>query len=237
MTAALRVEGLSRRHGALQAVDGICFAIAAGEISACWGRTARGKTTAVDCILGLTRPDAGTIEICGRDARAAPRAARSRIGAVLQATGLQDKITPREALDVFAALYGAPAKTDALLERFGLRDRQHAACETLSGGQKQRLALALAFVGEPQILVLDEPTAGLDPQMRRELHGHIRDIGQSGRAVLLTTHDMDEAAGLCDRIALMANGRIVATGTPEELIAKARAATLEAAILQLTGGP
>lgn len=233
MTQALTVNALSRRHGAVQAVDGISFAIAAGEVFGFLGPNGAGKTTTIECLLGLVRPDAGSIAICGVDARAQPRAARARTGAVLQATGLPDKITPREALAVFGALYSAPLNSDALLERFGLREKQDAAYESLSGGQKQRLALALAFVGDPQLLVLDEPTAGLDIQARRELHDDIREMKAAGRAVLLATHDMDEAQALCDRIAVIAAGRIVATGTPTELIAGS-GGSLEEVILKLT---
>jgi ABC-2 type transport system ATP-binding protein len=153
-------------------------------------------------------------------------------GAVLQATGLQDKITPREALNLFAAFYSAPLATDVLLARFGLAKKAGARFETLSGGQKQRLALALAFVGDPQVLVLDEPTTGLDPQMRREVQDHILALRDSGRAILLATHDMDEAARLCDRIAVIARGRIVATGTPRQLMAE-HGGSLDNVILRL----
>ena len=235
MTAAIAVQDLSRRHGAVQAVDGVSFTVAPGEIFGLLGANGAGKTTILDCILGLTAPDKGRIEIGGVDARAQPLAARARTGAVLQATGLQDKVTPREALDLFAAFYSAPLGTAALLDRFGLAENANARFETLSGGQKQRLALALAFVGDPTVLVLDEPTTGLDPQMRRDWHGNIRALKQDGRAVLLTTHDMAEAEQLCDRVAVMAAGRIVAMGSPRELIAKS-SATLEDVILRLTGG-
>jgi ABC-2 type transport system ATP-binding protein len=233
VSIAIAVQNLSRRYGAVQAADDVNFDISAGEIFGLLGPNGAGKTTVVECLLGLTEPDKGRIEICGIDARAQPRRARGKIGAVLQATGLQDKITPREALDAFAAFYAAPLKTDTLLDRFGLREKQSAAYETLSGGQKQRLALALAFVGDPQVLVLDEPTAGLDPQMRREVQGHIRAIKGAGRTVLLTTHDMAEAEQLCDRIAVIAGGRIVATGSPRALIAES-GGTLEDVILRLT---
>jgi ABC-2 type transport system ATP-binding protein len=230
VTKALTVAGLSRRHGAVHAADGITFEIAAGEVFGLLGPNGAGKTTTIECVLGLVQPDAGGIQVCGIDARTQPRAARGKIGAVLQATGLPDKITPREALAAFGAFYPHPLKTDVLLDRFGLREKQHAAYETLSGGQKQRLALALAFVGDPQLLVLDEPTAGLDPQMRREVHNHIREMKAAGRAVLLATHDMDEAQALCDRIAVIAGGRIVAMGAPAALIA---GGTLEELILKL----
>jgi len=235
VTKALTVAGLSRRHGAVQAVDGIGFEIAAGEIFGLLGPNGAGKTTAIECVLGLVRPDAGSITVCGIDALARPQDARAKTGAVLQATGLPDKITPREALDVFGAFYPAPLKTDVLLERFGLREKQGAAYDTLSGGQKQRLALALAFVGDPQLLVLDEPASGLDVQMRRELHDDIRRIKAAGRAVLLATHDMDEAAQLCDRVAVMVGGRVLATGAPAALIAGS-GGSLEDVLLKLTGG-
>jgi ABC-2 type transport system ATP-binding protein len=231
MTQVLIVENLSRRHGAIEAAKDVSFRIAPGEIFGLLGPNGAGKTTVVDCILGLTAPDAGGIEICG--AQSQSLAARARTGAVLQATGLQDKITPREALDTFAAFYPAPLKTEALLDRFGLREKQGAAYESLSSGQKQRLALALAFVGDPQLLVLDEPTAGLDPQMRRHLHSHIRSLKDEGRAVLITTHDMAEAEALCDRIAVIARGEIIAMASPRELTGEG---TLEDVILRLTGG-
>jgi ABC-2 type transport system ATP-binding protein len=234
MTTAIAVQGLARRYGAVTAVDGISFDVGAGEIFGLLGPNGAGKTTTLECILGLGRPDAGRIAVCGQDVRANPRDASARIGAVLQATGLQDKISPREALDLFRSFYPQPLATDDLIARFGLREKQDATYDTLSGGQKQRLALALAFVGDPQVFVLDEPTAGLDPQMRREVQDHIRAMKEAGRAVLLATHDMDEAERLCDRLAVIAGGRIVATGTPQELISRLPSASLEDVILQLT---
>jgi ABC-2 type transport system ATP-binding protein len=234
MTTAIAVQGLTRRYGAVTAVDGISFEVGAGEIFGLLGPNGAGKTTTLECILGLGRADAGRIAICGQDVRANPRDASARIGAVLQATGLQDKISPREALDLFRSFYSRPLATGDLIARFGLREKQDATYDTLSGGQKQRLALALAFVGDPQVFVLDEPTAGLDPQMRREVQDHIRAMKDAGRAVLLATHDMDEAERLCDRLTVIAGGRIVATGTPQELISRLPSASLEDVILQLT---
>jgi ABC-2 type transport system ATP-binding protein len=232
MTSAIVVQGLSHRYGGVQAVDGVSFDVAAGEIFGLLGPNGAGKTTTLECILGLTAPDEGCIEIASIDARANSRAARARTGAVLQATGLQDKITPREALDLFAAFYPAPLKTADLLSRFGLIEKADAAFETLSGGQKQRLALALAFVGNPQVLVLDEPTTGLDPQIRREVQDHIQALKDDGRAILLATHDMEEAARLCDRVAIIAGGKIAATGAPRQLMAE-HGGTLDDVILQL----
>jgi ABC-2 type transport system ATP-binding protein len=237
MTIAIAVKGLSRGYDAARAIDDISFEIATGEIFGLLGPNGAGKTTTLECILGLTRPDEGRIEVCGMDAHSAPLRAREKIGAVLQATGLQDKITPREALDLFAAFYATPLKSNVLLQRFGLVEKANAAYETLSGGQKQRLALALAFVGNPQVLLLDEPTVGLDPQIRRDVQDHIRAMRDDGRAILMSTHDMDEAGQLCDRIAVIAGGRIIASGTPRDLIVGLRAATLEDVILELTAKP
>ncbi len=231
MIPALAVHALARRYGAVKAVNGISFEVAAGEVFGLLGPNGAGKTTTLESILGLVRPDAGRIEIEG-DADPAP--GRAKIGAVLQATGLPDKITPREALAVFGAFYPAPLDPQTLLERFGLAEKANAAFDSLSGGQKQRLALALAFAGNPRLLLLDEPTTGLDPQMRREVQDHIAAMRKEGRAVLLATHDMAEVERLCDRIAVIARGRIVATGAPRDLIAKAGAATLEDMILAQT---
>ncbi len=209
----LRVAGLAKRFGPVTAVCDVSLTVGAGEVLGLLGPNGAGKTTTVDCILGLLAPDAGVVTIDGL----APRDARAKFGAVLQATGLPAKITPREALDAFSVLHKAPVGN--LLERFGLTEKASARYDTLSGGQQQRLALALAFIGDPRLLVLDEPTAGLDIQARRRLHDDIRAARAEGRAVLLTTHDMAEAQTLCDRIAVMRAGRIVATGTPDELAA------------------
>lgn len=183
------------------------------------GPNGAGKTTTIEMIAGLIEPDAGRIEICGIDARAAPRAAKAALGVALQTTALQDQITPREALRQFGTFYGAPLTPAVLLERFGLGAKADARVNTLSGGQKQRLGLALAFVNDPRAVVLDEPTAGLDPMIRREVHDAILAMKREGCAVLLATHDMEEAVRLCDRVAIIAGGRIVAQGTPGDLIA------------------
>jgi ABC-2 type transport system ATP-binding protein len=228
---ALAVDGLERRYGAVTAVDGISFEVAGGEVFGLLGPNGAGKTTTLESILGLVRPDAGRIEIEGE---ADPAKVRAKVGAVLQATGLPDKITPREALTVFGAFYPAPLDPQTVLRRFGLVEKADAAFDALSSGQKQRLGLALAFVGNPRLLLLDEPTTGLDPQMRREVQDHIAALRQEGRAVLLATHDMAEAERLCDRIAVIARGRIIATGAPRELIAASGAATLEDMILAQT---
>ena len=224
MTAAVHVRDLVKRYGDLAAVDGVSLEVEHGEIVGLLGPNGAGKTTTLECILGLRTPDSGVIGIEGLDSLRQTAAARARVGAVLQTTTLQDRITPREALRLFAALHGRPrTRAEALLEEFSLADKAGAAFETLSGGQRQRLALAIAFVHEPRVVVLDEPTAGLDPAARRDLHERIQRLRAGGCAVLLSTHDMAEAQRLCDRLAIIAGGRILATGTPEGLIAQSGA--------------
>ncbi len=218
------VRDLCKRYGAIRAVNGVSFEVRAGEIFGLLGPNGAGKTTTVESIVGLVEPDSGAIDICGIDVRAQPRVARQQLGVALQTTGLQDGITPREALHSFGALFHSAVAVEPLLGRFGLEAKADSRVSTLSGGQKQRLALALALVNDPHVIVLDEPTAGLDAQMRREFHNYIQAMRQEGRSVLLTTHDMDEAAQLCNRIAVIDRGQIVAAGSPAELIATLRSA-------------
>jgi ABC-2 type transport system ATP-binding protein len=199
MSAKVVVRDLRKNYGDVQAVRGISFAIEDAEIIGLLGPNGSGKTTTVECVIGLREPDGGEIEICGIDARRRRRDVKERLGAVLQTTSLQDKITPREALTLFGSFYRNAVAAGPLLERFSLAEKADAPFDTLSGGQRQRLALALAFVNQPEIVFLDEPT------------------------VLLTTHDMDEAGQLCDRIAIIDRGRIIAAGTPQELIARSTA--------------
>ena len=221
METKVRVTGLRKRYGANEALRGVDFTLQAGEIFGLLGPNGAGKTTTLECVLGLREPDAGNVEICGLDARRFPREVKRKLGAALQSTALQDKITPREALDLFGAFYSEPEPTLRLLERFDLVAKADAAFETLSGGQRQRLALALAFVHRPEVVILDEPSTGLDPQARHELHAEIRRMKHDGYTVLLSTHQLDEAAALCDRVAIIDQGRIVATGTPHELVSTA----------------
>jgi len=219
------VQNLKKRYDGVEAARGVSFEIRDGEIFGLIGPNGAGKTTTVECVIGLREPDEGVIEVCGIDARRRPREVKERIGAALQTTALQDKITPREALTLFGAFYRQKAEPAALLERFALLEKADAPFDTLSGGQRQRLALALAFVNKPELVFLDEPTAGLDPLSRRELHGEIAKMKDDGHTVLFTTHYLIEAEALCDRIAIIDRGCIVATGTPRELIARSSAAT------------
>jgi ABC-2 type transport system ATP-binding protein len=219
------VRDLKKRYDSVEAARGVSFEILDGEIFGLIGPNGAGKTTTVECVIGLREPDEGTIEVCGIDARREPRAVKEKIGAALQTTALQEKITPREALSLFGAFYRHRAEPAALLERFSLVDKADEPFDTLSGGQRQRLALALAFVNKPELVFLDEPTAGLDPHARRELHGEIAKMRDEGHTVLLTTHYLNEAEALCDRIAIIDRGRIIVTGTPQEIIARSSAAT------------
>jgi ABC-2 type transport system ATP-binding protein len=223
MSATVVVSNLRKRYGPVIAADGVSFEIRSGEIFGLIGPNGAGKTTTVECLVGLRQPDEGHIEVCGIDARRRPRDVKRRIGAALQTTALQDRITPREALDLFGAFYGGLVPSNQLLQRFGLTETADRAFDTLSGGQKQRLALALAFVNNPEVVVLDEPTAGLDARVRRDLRDEIARMRDDGRTVLLTTHDLEEAELLCDCIAIINHGRIVATGVPRELTASSTA--------------
>ncbi len=223
MPAPVAIHHLSKRYGRIEAVRDLSLALNDGEIFGLLGPNGAGKTTLLECVIGLREPDQGSIEICGIDARHAPRAAREKTGVVLQQTSLQEKITPREALQLFASFYPAPLGAGELLERFALGAQADAAFDTLSGGQRQRLALALSFVGRPQLLILDEPTAALDPQSRRALHDDIRRLRDDGCTVLLSTHNLNEAEKLCDRVAVIDRGIIVATGAPRELLRESSA--------------
>jgi ABC-2 type transport system ATP-binding protein len=200
----------------------VSFTVEPGEIFGLLGPNGAGKTTTVECLIGLREPDGGELEVCGLDARKHPQEVKQKIGVALQSTSLQDKITPREALSLFGSFYRDRLETATLLERFALVEKADARFETLSGGQRQRLALALAFVNRPQLVFLDEPTTGLDPQSRRELHAAITRMKHDGYTVVFTTHYLDEAEHLCDRVAIIDHGRIVASGAPRELIAQSK---------------
>lgn len=214
------VRDLHKRYDQVQAAQGVSFDIEDGEIFGLLGPNGSGKTTTLECVIGLRQPDAGEIEVCGMDARRHPKAVKNKIGAVLQTIALQDKITPREALTLFASFYRDAAPASDLVQRFGLSEKADAPFDSLSAGQKQRLAVALAFVNHPELIFLDEPTSGLDPQSRRDLHAEIAQMKRDGHTVLLTTHNIDEAEQLCDRIAIIDRGRIIAAGLPRDLIAE-----------------
>jgi ABC-2 type transport system ATP-binding protein len=217
----LVLRNITKAYGSVVALDGLDLDVRPGEIFGLLGPNGAGKSTAIECILGLVVPDGGSIAIDGRDALDDRTAIQSVTGAALQSTQLADQITPREALRLFAGFYPDPADPEALLARFDLIAQGDARFWGLSGGQRQRLALALALVNHPRLLLLDEPTTGLDPMMRRDVHAHLRELRDEGLAILMATHDMEEADALCDRVALVDHGRVVATGRPADLIAEA----------------
>jgi ABC-2 type transport system ATP-binding protein len=189
MPAKVIVRDLKKHYDGVEAARGVSFDIEDGEIFGLIGPNGAGKTTTLECVIGLREPDSGRIEICGIDARQHPFDVKEKIGAALQTTSLQDKITPREALALFASFYRQRTVAAELLERFGLTAKADAPFDTLSGGQRQRLALALAFVNRPELVFLDEPTSALDAQSRRDLHREILRMKADGHTVLLTTHD------------------------------------------------
>jgi ABC-2 type transport system ATP-binding protein len=218
----IQVRGLEKSYGKLQAVKGIDFQVRTGEVFGLLGPNGAGKTTTVEILEGLRPRTGGEATVLGLDPDRQTQRLKDRIGVCLQATNMPAKIRTHEALDVFAALYTRSLGTERLLKRLQLWDKRNAFYETLSGGQKQRLALALALVNDPQVLFLDEPTTGLDPQIRLEIHSLIQEMRSENRTVVLTTHYIEEAERLCDRVAIMDEGKIVALGTPRELQQKSR---------------
>lgn len=216
--SALSVRNLVKRYGPLTAVAGVSFDVGRGEIFGILGPNGAGKTTTLEMIEGLRRPDEGTAVVDGVDVRADPRGVRARIGVQLQEAAFFERLTVEETLTLFGAFHRRTAATDVIIERMQLGEKRTAWAGTLSGGQRQRLSIALALVNDPRIMFLDEPTTGLDPQARRNLWDVIAGFRREGRTVVLTTHYMEEAERLCDRVAIMDHGRIVALDTPRALI-------------------
>lgn len=215
---AIDVQQLTKRYDALIAVDAISFHVARGQVFGLLGPNGAGKTTTVECIEGLRVPDGGVIRVLGLDARHEPKSLKERIGIQLQTTGLYPKLAVREVIELFASFYTRRLPTAQLIEMTGLQERANARTKDLSGGQKQRLSVALALVNDPDLIFLDEPTTGLDPQARRNLWDVIEHLRAQGKTVLLTTHYMEEAEQLCDCIAVMDHGKIIALDTPDALV-------------------
>jgi ABC-2 type transport system ATP-binding protein len=213
--AVIEARGLRKRYGTLTAVDDVSFAVRAGRCFGLLGPNGAGKSTTLELLQGLRRPDAGSVLYRGRPLDAA---FRLRHGTQFQSTALIDFQTTREMLELFAAFYPAQRRLDELITRLNLAPFLDQQAMKLSGGQRQRLLLALALVNDPDVVFLDEPTTGLDPQARRNLWDLVRDIKREGRTVLLTTHYMEEADYLCDELAIMDHGRLIATGTPAALL-------------------
>jgi ABC-2 type transport system ATP-binding protein len=211
-------QQLRKSYGSVEALRGISFEIRKGEVFGLLGPNGAGKTTTIEILEGLRQPDGGAVQVCGFDPTREATELKQRIGAQLQATLLPDKVRVEEALRLYASFYRNPMPVAALVKRFGLAEKRRAYFEKLSGGQKQRLGLALALVNNPELVLLDEPTAGLDAMVRRDIYGLIEDLRAEGRTVLLTTHYIEEAERLCDRVAIVDRGQLVALGTPRELI-------------------
>ncbi len=218
MPAIIEVHDLVKRYGAITAVDGISFSVEPGEIFGMLGPNGAGKTTTVEIMEGLRRPDAGTVRVAGVDVDRDPYGVRSRIGVQLQATAFYQRLSCAEVVTLFAVCYECEVDPVALLREVDLADRARTLNEQLSGGQRQRLSIAAALVNDPQVLFLDEPTTGLDPQARRHLWDLARRIRQRGTTIVLTTHYLDEAEILCDRVAIMDRGKILRLDTPPALI-------------------
>ena len=217
-TPAIEVAGLRKSYGRLAAVDGISFEVGRGEIFGMVGPNGAGKTTTIECLEGLRGADGGTIRVLGLEPRADGAELRERIGVQLQQSALPDDIKVWEALDLFASYYRKAVPWQPLLERLGIAGKRNARFEKLSGGMKQRLFIALALVNDPELVFLDELTTGLDPHARRSMWDLVRGIRDRGKTVFLTTHFMEEAEQLCDRVLVMDRGRIVAMDSPANLV-------------------
>jgi ABC-2 type transport system ATP-binding protein len=220
---AIEVAALEKRYGSTRAVDGVTLSIAVGEVFGLLGPNGAGKTTTVEILEGYRRPDAGEVRVLGVDPWRDGVSLRPRIGVMLQEGGLYPGIKPLEALILFASYYEDPDDPQRLLELVGLDDSRDTLVRRMSGGQQQRLSLALALVGRPSLVFLDEPTAGMDPHARATTWTMIRELRDRGTTVVLTTHAMDEAEHLCDRVGIIDHGRLVALDTPADLTTRAAA--------------
>ena len=216
--AVVHVDALRKTYGRTVAVDAVSFDVQPAEIFGLIGPNGAGKTTTMECIEGLRRPDGGTISVLGLDPARDAYALQQRIGVQLQEAQLQKRITVREAVGLWASLYKTSVNGDRLLEQLGLSDKRDAWFMTLSGGQKQRLFIALALINDPELVFLDELTTGLDPRARRTIWDLVRTIRERGKTVFLTTHLMEEAERLCDRVAIIDHGRVIDIGSPAALV-------------------
>jgi ABC-2 type transport system ATP-binding protein len=246
MPSIIEVRDLVKKFGDVVAVDGVSFDVQEGEIFGLLGPNGAGKTTTLEMMETLQQPTSGTITVDGFDVRRQSKEIKRRIGIQLQASGFYPNLTLVELLEMFGVMYCTPVRPLELLERFGLTEKAGSVYGKLSGGQKQRFSLATTLVNSPRVVFLDEPTTGLDPQARINLWDVIREIRDQGVTLVMTTHYMDEAEQLCDRLAIMDHGHVITEGSPAALIedllrsgferkVEVRAATLEDVFLQLTG--
>ncbi len=218
MDTVVMVKNLTKKYGHLIAVNDVCFSIEKGEVFGLLGPNGAGKTTTVEMIEGLRKPDSGSIEVCGIDALKEPGRIKEIIGVQLQSTTLYDKIRVKEAVELFGSYYQKSIPSSEILNEVSLTDKKDSFVSTLSGGLKQRLAMALALVNDPKVLFLDEPTTGLDPQARRNVWGIIEDLKGREKTIILTTHYMEEAEQLCQRVGIIDQGKIIAMDSPKNLI-------------------
>jgi ABC-2 type transport system ATP-binding protein len=217
MSRAITVHGLRKSYGEVEAVRDLTFEIGSGEVFGILGPNGAGKTTTVEILEGYRERDAGTVSVLGEDPAAAGRDWRGRIGVVLQSSATYAELTVRELLELFAGYYDRPLAVDDVVDLIGLGEKRDARVRTLSGGQKRRMDLGIALVGDPELLFLDEPTTGFDPGARRRAWETIRSLRTLGKTILLTTHYLEEAERLCDRVAVLSQGQIAALGRPGEL--------------------
>ena len=216
--SAIEVEGLRKSYGGREVLHGLSFSVETGEVFALLGPNGAGKTTTVEILEGYRRRDAGDVRVLGHDPQRPGSDFRARIGIVLQSSAVYHLLSVREMLRLFAGYYPGPRPVDEVVELVGLGEKRDARVRTLSGGQLRRLDLALALVGDPELLFLDEPTTGFDPGARRQAWETVRELRTLGKSIVLTTHYMEEAQRLADRVAILRDGRIVATGSPRELL-------------------
>lgn len=217
---AISVRSLHKSYGNFEAVRGIDFEVRTGEVFGLLGPNGAGKTTTVEILEGIRQRTSGEVRVLGFDPDKQKNQLKDRIGVCLQATNLPDKIRVQEAVDLFGALYSRMLSSETLLKRLQLWDKREAFYTTLSGGQKQRLAIAMGLINDPALLFLDEPTTGLDPQVRLEIHSLLEELRGEKRTIVMTTHYIEEAERLCDRVAIVDSGKVVAIGTPKELQAR-----------------
>jgi ABC-2 type transport system ATP-binding protein len=232
--AAIEVAGLVKRYGDRAVVDGVDLTVATGEIVALLGPNGAGKTTTIEIIEGYRSPDAGSVRVLGSDPAHGGRAQRARVGLMLQDGGFDIRARPAETIRQYAGFHADPRDPEALLDLVGLRTVSSTPYRRLSGGERQRLSLAVSIVGHPEVLLLDEPTAGMDPEARAITRELVADLRADGIAILLTSHDLVDVERLADRVAILVDGRIVADGPVDEIVGEAE--TLEDAYLRLVRG-
>jgi ABC-2 type transport system ATP-binding protein len=219
-TPVVHARDLAKHYGAVRAVDGVSFEVGRGEVFGLLGPNGAGKTTTIEILEGLLKPDSGSAAVLGIDVTRQPGQMKERIGVQLQTAALYPNLTVAELLTLFGTFYERSQRTEDLIRQAGLEERKGALSSQLSGGQRQRLSIALALVNDPELIFLDEPTTGLDPQARRSLWDQIGELRGEGRTILLTTHYMEEAERLCDRVAIMDHGKILEMGTVNELVTR-----------------